>query len=209
MCGIAGFYGLRNDDLIKGMSSDLVHRGPDDEGFYIDDATSLLCRRLAIIGRVDGKQPIYNEDKSILVVYNGEIYNYQVLREKLENKGHIFTTHTDTEVIVHAYEQWGKACFDMFNGMFGIALYEKNTRQLILARDHFGIKPLYYAQLTGGQIIFASEIKPIIYSGLLAKKPNERILYRYLSFRVHDDQEETFFEGVHKLMPGQMMIVTT
>jgi len=207
MCGIAGFYGFKNDSLIKKISQQLFHRGPDGEGYYIDEKVTLLNRRLAIIDRAGGDQPIYNEDKSIVVVYNGEIYNYRELRQELEANGHIFYTHSDTEVIAHGYEEWGDDCFDKFNGMFAIALYDKKDEQLILARDHFGIKPLYYALLNNlkSSVIFSSEIKPIIDSGLIEKKPNNRVIYRYLKYRVHDDQKETFFDGVYKLMPGEMM----
>ena len=206
MCGIAGFTGKKNEQLIQQMSQDMKHRGPDGDGFYIDDQVSLLNRRLAIIDRRGGDQPIYNEDKTVAVVYNGEIYNYLELRDTLEKAGHVFKTKSDTEVIVHGYEEWGNDCFDYFNGMFGIALYDIPKKRLILARDHFGIKPIYYAQTEKG-VIFASEIKPILHSGYIEKKVNERILYRYLAYRIHDDQEETFFEGVYHLMPGQMLIV--
>jgi asparagine synthase (glutamine-hydrolysing) len=208
MCGIAGFYGFREDELIKQISVDMLHRGPDGEGLFIEDKISLLNRRLAIIDVAGGDQPIYNEDKSVVVVYNGEIYNYQELRAELEKAGHSFTTHSDTEVIVHGYEQWGDTCFEKFNGMFGVALYDKKTKKLILARDHFGIKPLYFSLLPNKSIIFASEIKPILNSKLVEKKVNERILYRYLNFRIHDDQAETFFEGINRLLPGQIMIVS-
>ncbi len=216
MCAIAGFYGFRNDNLIKKISQQMSHRGPDGEGLYVDDQTTLLNRRLAIIDIAGGNQPIYNEDKSIIVVYNGEIYNYRELRGDLEKKGHVFKTKSDTEVIVHGYEQWGEQCFDRFNGMFAIALYDKKKKKLILARDHFGIKPLYYAfrnepnttsQVVRG-LIFSSEIKPIFYSGLIKQKPNDRIIYRYLRYRIHDDQKETFFDGIYKLMPGEMLTIS-
>ena len=217
MCGIAGFYGFRDDSLIKKFSEQLYHRGPDGEGYYIDDKVSLLNRRLAIIDRKGGDQPIYNEDKTIVVTYNGEIYNYRELRLELENLGHKFRTKSDTEVIVHGYEQWGDPCFDRFNGMFGVALYDKKQNKLILTRDHFGIKPLYYAFLGRDvinhvstndiKIIFSSEIKPIINSGLVKKKPNDRIIYRYLRYRIHDDQRETFFDDIYRLLPGEMLIV--
>ncbi len=209
MCGIAGFYGYKDDELMKRFSRQIKHRGPDGEGFYINDTVSLLIRRLAIIDVKGGDQPIYNEDKNIVVVYNGEIYNYQQLRQELEKDGHVFKTHSDTEVIVHGYEKWGEKCFDKFNGMFGIALYDNKKNKLILARDHFGIKPIYYSFIddTKKSIVFSSEIKPIFYSGLIKKKPNDRILYRYLKFRIHDDQEETFFDGIYRLMPGEMMIL--
>lgn len=223
MCGIAGFYGFRNDELIHRISKELYHRGPDGEGFYIDETISLLNRRLAIIDRKGGDQPIYNENKDLVIVYNGEIYNYLELRQELLAKGHIFSTVSDTEVIIHGYEEWGKSCFDRLNGMFAIAIYDKNKQELILVRDHFGIKPLYYSIIGSGpvpfsfppgftsrissQIIFSSEIKPIFESGLIEKKTNDRVIYRYLRFRIHDDGKETFFENIYKLLPGEMMIV--
>ncbi len=240
MCGIAGFYGFRNDELIKKFSQELKHRGPDGEGYYIDDTVTLLNRRLAIIDRKGGDQPIYNEDKSLVVTYNGEIYNYRELRKELEKKGHHFSTASDTEVIVHGYEEWGESYFDRLNGMFGIALYDKKKKKLLLVRDHFGIKPVYYAFVSNDsidsvtrdtpllrgsamntairfsksdftrdtyRIIFSSEIKPILYSGLIKREPNDRIIYRYLKYRVHEDGDETFFDGIHRLLPGQMLII--
>jgi len=223
MCGIAGFYGFRNDDLIKKISKELTHRGPDGEGFYIDEKATLLNRRLAIIDLDTGNQPIYNEDKSIVVVFNGEIYNYRELKKILQSSGHIFETKSDTEIIIHGYEEWESQVFDKLNGMFAIALYDIKKDKLLLVRDHFGIKPLYYSLVlrvipsdppAGGEsrnlsirVIFSSEIKPIIYSGLIEKKPNDRIIYRYLKYRIHDDQRETFFKDVFRLMPGEMMII--
>lgn len=207
MCAIAGIAGFRDDKLLKSFSEQLKHRGPDGEGMYKSDRVSLLNRRLAIIDVKGGDQPIYNESKNIVVVYNGEIYNYRELRAELEQKGHKFKTKSDTEVIAHGYEVWGDECFDKFNGMFGIALYDVKKKRLVLARDHFGIKPLYYAMTENNKFIFASEIKPLINSGLIAKKPNDKVIYRYLRYRIHDDTEETFFDGVFKLMPGQLMIL--
>jgi asparagine synthase (glutamine-hydrolysing) len=208
MCGIAGFYGLRDDKLIKTISKQIEHRGPDGDGFYIDDHVSLLSRRLAIIDRSGGDQPIYNETKDVIVVYNGEIYNYRELRAELEKKGHTFSTSSDTEVLVHGYEEWGIDYFDRCNGMFGAALYDKKKKTLYLARDHFGIKPIYYSLLPDNAVIFSSEIKPLIYSGLIEKKPNDKTIYRYLKFRIHDNSEETFFENVHRLMPGEVLKIT-
>ncbi len=211
MCGIAGFYGFRNDELIKKISKELIHRGPDEEGFFFDDQATLLNRRLAIIDRATGNQPIYNEDKSIAVVFNGEIYNYQTIRDELLKKGHQFYTHSDTEVIVHGYEEWNNGIFDKLNGMFAIAIYDKKEKKMILCRDHFGIKPLYYSLIESKsdniKLIFSSEIKPIINSGLLEKKANDRVIYRYLKFRVHDDQRETFFDHVYRLLPGELLII--
>ncbi|MCX7881350.1 MAG: asparagine synthase (glutamine-hydrolyzing) [Patescibacteria group bacterium] len=207
MCGIAGFYGFNNNQLIKKISQELKHRGPDGEGLYIDDQITLLNRRLAIIDIKGGNQPIYNEDKTVVVVYNGEIYNYQELRKELERKGHFFKTHSDTEIIAHGYEEWGEDCFDRFNGMFAIALYDKKNQLFLLARDHFGIKPLYYSLINHLPIklIFSSEIKPIFYSGLIEKKANDKVIYRYLQYRVHDDNKETFFQGIYRLMPGEIL----
>src|SRR3990167_6477058 len=238
MCGIAGFYCFRNDELIKKFSKELEHRGPDGEGFYLDDSVTLLNRRLAIIDRKGGDQPIFNEDGSIVIVFVGEIYNFLEQREKLIKLGHKFRTRTDTEVVVHAYEQWGEKSFDRHNGMFVFSLYDKKKDKLLLVRDHFGIKPLYFAILdsvsdsfpsvlepeeTGKtlraagspssstpkitKLIFSSEIKPIINSSLIKKKPNDRIIYRYLKYRIHDDGRETFFSGVYRLLPGELMEV--
>src|SRR3990167_6329982 len=206
MCGIAGFYGFKDDDLIKRISKELAHRGPDGEGYFFDGTTTtLLNRRLAIIDREKGDQPIYNEDQSLVVVFNGEIYNFRQL--KIELKKHIFKTNSDTEVIVHAYEEWGENCFDKFNGMFTIALYDKKKKKLILARDHFGIKPLYYSILNSKNLIFSSEIKPLLNSNLIGRKANEKTIYRYLRYRVHDDTDETFFNNIKRLMPGELLIV--
>ncbi len=204
MCGIAGFYGFENKKLINKISQELAHRGPDGEGIFSNDIATLLNRRLAIIDLATGDQPKYNEDKSIAVVYNGEIYNYKELRSELKKKNYLFYTESDTEIIVRGYQEWGEQCFDRFNGMFAIAIYDVKKKRLILARDHFGIKPLYYS-IKSSKLIFSSEIKPIFNSRLIKKEPNERIIYRYLKYRVHDDQEETFFNGIKKLMPGQMM----
>ena len=207
MCGIAGIYGFKNDALLKGFSQEMMHRGPDGDGFYFSENVSLINRRLAIIDRAGGNQPIYNEDKSVVVVYNGEIYNYRELRSELELGGHIFSTLSDTEVIVHGYEQWGENCFDRFNGMFGIALYDIQNKRLILARDHFGIKPLYYTVSKDNKsFAFASEIKPLLISKLTEVAPNDRVIYRYLRYRVHDDGKETFFSGINRLLPGEMMV---
>lgn len=204
MCGIAGYYGFNDQKLLKKFSKELFHRGPDGEGFYFENNLGLLNRRLAIIDILGGDQPIYNEDKSVVVVYNGEIYNYLDLKAELINCGHVFLTESDTEVIVHGYEEWGTKCFDKFNGMFAIALYDKAKNKTILVRDHFGIKPLHYS-IFDNKLIFSSEIKPLFYSGLIEKKPNDKIIYRYLKYRIHDDGRETFFKNINRLLPGEMM----
>ena len=208
MCGIAGIQGIKNDDLLKVFSHEMEHRGPDGDGFYFGENVSLINRRLAIIDIKGGDQPIYNEDKSVVVVYNGEMYNYRELRKELESEGHIFSTQSDTEVIVHGYEQWGDDCFDRFNGMFGIALYDIKRDRLLLARDHFGIKPLYFTVVKNGEpFAFASEIKPLLASKFVTTSPNETVIYRYLRYRIHDDSRETFFSNINRLLPGEMMVI--
>jgi len=239
MCGIAGFIGFKDETLIKRFSKLLEHRGPDGEGYFIDNDVTLLSRRLSIIDVKGGGQPIYNEDRSMVIVYNGEIYNYQELRKELEIKGHVFKTVSDTEVILHGYEQWREACFDKLNGMFAIAIHDIKKKKTVLVRDHFGIKPLYFSLLGSTdsvthvfpasarsalntpnlravgipnisatcRVVFTSEIKPLIYSGLIPVEPNDRIIYRYLKYRIHDDGRETFFKGIERLLPGEMMII--
>ena len=211
MCGIAGYCGLeQNKNILKNMNDEMSHRGPDGEGFYCIGKVGLAHRRLAILDRAHGDQPMYSEDKKIVVIYNGEIYNYKALRSELEDKGRVFKTNSDTEVILHAYAVWGEDCFDKFNGMFAIALNDSLKNKFYLVRDHFGIKPLYYVNLgtvKSPKIVFASEIKPLFASGLVDKKPNDRTIYRYLKFRIHDDNEETFFDSVLRLGSGEMMII--
>ena len=211
MCGIAGIYGQKDNNLLNTLSKNLIHRGPDGEGRYLDDNVSMLVRRLSIIDIAKGSQPKFNEDKSIIVTFNGEIYNYRELSAKLKKLGHQIHTNSDTEVIAHAYEEWKEKAFDMFDGMFAIALYDKSKKALILARDHFGIKPLYYV-ITKTQkkqtVAYSSEIKPFLYSGLAKAIPDDRIIYRYLKYRIHDDNRNTFFKGIKRLMPGEVMFIT-
>lgn len=206
MCGIGGFVGFRDDNLIRQFSHWMEHRGPDGDGFHIDEKVTLLNRRLAIIDVKGGDQPIYNEDKTVAVVYNGEIYNYVELREELQKKGHTFSTKSDTEVIVHGWEEWGTECFDRLNGMFAAAVYDIKKQTVVLVRDHFGIKPLYYFAGVG-EVLFSSEIKPLIYSGKVPVAPNDRVIYRYLKYRIHDDGRETFFKNINRLLPGEMMVI--
>lgn len=208
MCGIAGIYGQKNNELLSLLSKNMLHRGPDGEGRYLDNGISMVIRRLAIIDLKSGDQPKFNEDKSIIVTFNGEIYNFKELRSILKKLGHEINTNSDTEVIAHAYEEWGVNSFDKFDGMFGIALYDKNKNKFYLVRDQFGIKPLYYTllkKIQKLQILYSSELKPILKSGLIKVVPNDKIIYRYLKFRVHDDNKETFFKGIHKLMPGEYL----
>jgi asparagine synthase (glutamine-hydrolysing) len=162
MCGIAGIVGSREDGrideaTIRRMCNAIVHRGPDEEGVFIKNGAGLGMRRLSIIDLAGGHQPIFNEDRSIWIVYNGEVYNFQELRPDLEARGHRFQTHSDTETIVHLYEEYGSDCVKKLRGMFAFALYDERNQRLLLARDRFGKKPLHYS-LSNGALYFASEI---------------------------------------------------
>ena len=160
MCGIAGFVGTGpNRSLLTAMVNKLVHRGPDDAGFWEGEGASLGMRRLAILDLQTGQQPIFNEDRTVAVIFNGEIYNHASLRADLEKRGHRFSTdHSDTEVLVHLYEELGPEMFTQLNGMFAIAIWDIPRKRLLMARDHAGIKPLYYARTKAG-LAFASEPK--------------------------------------------------
>jgi len=162
MCGICGFYGFEDKSLIKRMTDVITHRGPDQSGIYSDKKISLGHRRLSIIDLSKrGIQPMTNEDGNLVIVYNGEIYNFKEIKTELEKKGHNFKSNTDTEVVVHAYEEYGIKCIEKFNGMFAFAIWNSDKEELILARDRIGIKPLYYYH-EGSRFIFASEIKSIL-----------------------------------------------
>ena len=209
MCGIAGivdFASEIDEGLLKRMTEAIKHRGPDDEGYFIDKEVGLGHRRLSIIDLKTGHQPIHNEDESIWIVCNGEIYNFNELRENLEKNGHNFFTRSDTEVIVHAYEEWGEDSVKRFNGMFAFAIWDSNKKQLFLARDRFGIKPLYY-YFNDNKLLFGSEIKAILQDEAVKKVPNDAIIYEYLVYDLVEHREETFFTGIKKLMPAHYMIV--
>ena len=162
MCGICGFTGKKNTDLLHKMTDEVCHRGPDDSGYYEDGKVNLGMRRLAILDIETGKQPVFNEDKSLVTVFNGEIYNFASLRKELEDQSHSFyTDHSDTENIVHLYEEYGEDFVHKLNGMFAIAIWDKKEEKLLLYRDRLGVKPLFYTML-GDELIFASEIKSIL-----------------------------------------------
>jgi asparagine synthase (glutamine-hydrolysing) len=205
MCGIAGFN-FEDQSLAKKMCDVMVHRGPDGEGYYTNKGITLGHRRLSIIDLKTGDQPIYNEDGSIVVVYNGEIYNFQELRADLETKGHRFATASDTEVIVHAYEEYGYDCVQMFNGMFAFALYDSNEKTLFLARDRCGIKPLHYAMLEDGRFLFASEIKAILQYKRVKREMDPQSLHYIINLR-YIPGERTMFKGIYRLLPGHVMVV--
>ena len=206
MCGIAGYVSENgiSQEVLKAMTDRIAHRGPDGEGFFADEKCGLGHRRLAIIDLVTGDQPIYNEDKSVVVVFNGEIYNFQSLREELEKKGHTFQTRTDTEVLVHGYEEWGSALTEKLRGMYGFAIWDSREEKLFLARDKWGIKPLYYYQ-TDHSLLFASEIKAFLDHPDFQKELNEEILAAYLCFN-SVPTEETLFKNVFRLEPGHRLL---
>lgn len=201
MCGICGIIRKGdNKDIIKKMNDRIMHRGPDGEGYYIDGDVAFGHRRLSIIDLSTGDQPIYNEDNSVVTVYNGEIYNYVELRSELESLGHEFKTKSDTEVLVHGYEEWHTDLPKHLRGMFAFAIYDKNRNEIFLARDNFGIKPLYYAKMNDS-FMFASEIKSLLDVPAFKKEFNEEILETYLEFSFVPTNE-TFFKGVYRLDAG-------
>ena len=206
MCGIAGYISEKKPTkkIIKAMTDRIAHRGPDGEGFYLDDNIALGHRRLAILDLETGDQPIYNEDKDIVVILNGEIYNYQELRDELKKKKHKFSTKTDTEVLVHGYEEWGHELTKKLRGMYAFAIWNKNEKELYIARDGWGIKPLYYYQ-NGKTLMFASEIKAFLDHPDFKKEFNDEILSAYLCFN-SVPTEETFFKGVKRVEPGHQLI---
>jgi len=200
MCGIAGVVGLPpRQEVLSAMAKAMIRRGPDDEGFYLGDRVGLAFRRLAIVDLSGGRQPMANEDGTVHLVFNGEIYDHQILREQLVACGHRFITdHSDTEVLVHGWEEWGYDLFPRLNGMFAVAIWDEKRHALVLARDRFGIKPLYFATLPEGGLAFASEIKPILASGLVLSKPNPAGVLEYFSFQ-NLVQSQTMFAGVRQL----------
>lgn len=206
MCGICGFTGKlkEKENCLTNMMNKIIHRGPDSAGTYIDDEVALGFRRLSIIDLDFGDQPMYNEDKSIVITFNGEIYNHQILRKELEEKGHIFTNHADTEVLVHAYEEYGTDMVNKLRGMFAFVIWDTNKQQLFGARDYFGIKPFYYANINGN-LVYGSEIKSIIEYPDYKKEVNKVALENYLTFQ-YSVLEETFFKGIYKLMPAHYFI---
>ena len=205
MCGFVGYINKEKDkkDNIKKMADLIAHRGPDSEGYYTDENIALGFRRLSIIDLNNGSQPIYNEDKSKVIIFNGEIYNFEPLREDLIKKGHTFTTKTDTEVILHGYEEYGEKILDKLRGMFAFVIYDKNTKELFAARDFYGIKPFYYAKM-GNTLIFGSEIKSFLIHPHFKKELNSKMLEYYLTFQ-YSPGNETFFKNVYKLMPGHYL----
>jgi len=209
MCGIFGQIGLTDGVLsreqLDAAVQSLAHRGPDDQGVWQGDAVSLGVRRLSIIDLRHGGQPMWNEDGSCVIIHNGEIYNYVELRALLEPLGHVFRTASDTEVVLHAYEEWGADCLRRFNGMFAFAIWDRRPRVLFLARDRIGEKPLYYYQ-DAERLVFASEIKAILADASVPRRLNIRGLANFLAFG-HAVAPETMFDNIRKVLPGHYLVV--
>ena len=202
MCGFVGFTNKISDsgEVLSRMTESIKHRGPDSEGEYIDSDVALGFRRLSIIDISTGSQPIFNEDGSKVLVFNGEIYNYRDLRAELIDKGHTFTTNTDSEVLLHGYEEWGDQLLNRLRGMFAFVIWDKKSKEIFGARDFFGIKPMYYAEMNG-TFMFGSEIKSFLCHPSFEKKLNTDALENYLTYQ-YSPCAETFFKGVYKLLPA-------
>jgi asparagine synthase (glutamine-hydrolysing) len=209
MCGICGAYRYDEGEpvgagVLSEMLSSIRHRGPDDEGTYIDQSVALGVRRLSIIDLAGGRQPMFNEDRSVVVVFNGEIYNYRELRLQLQHRGHTFATASDTEVIAHLYEDAGDDCVRELRGMFAFALWDVRRERLLIGRDRLGIKPLYYAD-QGGSLVFGSEIKALLRHPAVEARPNLEGLGHFLSLK-YVPAPQTMFEDVKALTPGALLV---
>jgi asparagine synthase (glutamine-hydrolysing) len=210
MCGIAGILEFgpdvrANAGALRDMCRVIAHRGPDDDGFYTDGAVGIGMRRLSIVDVAGGHQPISNEDGTLWIVFNGEIYNHLALREQLIARGHRYVTHSDTETVIHLYEEHGADCVQHLRGMFAFAIWNRNTRTLFIARDRLGIKPLYY-KLTPERLLFGSEIKAVLAHGGIRPEFNRAALPEYLAFG-YLSGEESFYAGICKLLPGHTMAI--
>ena len=205
MCGICGFTGQleERENILQKMTEVITHRGPDSDGYFMDDYIAMGFRRLSIIDLETGDQPVTNEDGNLVLTYNGEIYNYKELRKELEEKGHTFATSSDSEVLVHAFEEWDEDMLMRLRGMFAFAIYNKETKAIFMARDFFGIKPLHYTMI-GDDFCYASEIKSILEHPKFEKRFNQKALDAYLSFQ-YCPQPMTFFEDVYCLLPGHFL----
>jgi asparagine synthase (glutamine-hydrolysing) len=211
MCGIVGIFDTRGrgdipPDLLSRMNEIQHHRGPDDGGLYVAPGIGLGHRRLSIIDLSSGKQPLFNEDGSVVVVYNGEIYNFLDLSSQLKARGHQFRTHCDTEVIVHAWEEWGESCVERFRGMFAFAIWDRNRETLFLTRDRLGIKPLYYARLPNGIFLFGSELKALKIHDDLPREIDPTAVEDYFAFG-YVPEPKTIYKGVFKLSPGYRLTI--
>ncbi len=200
MCGFCGFINRKEKNIIKEMNDAIIHRGPDDESYYKDENIAMGFRRLSIIDLKGGRQPISNENDTMYITFNGEIYNFKEIKKDLIKKGHIFKTNTDTEVILHGYEEYKEKILDKLRGMFAFVIWDKKNKTLFGARDHFGQKPFYYANMNN-TFMYSSEIKSLLKHPDFQKEINKDALKPYLTFQT-SVLEETFFKGVYKLLPG-------
>jgi asparagine synthase (glutamine-hydrolysing) len=211
MCGITGIVDLRAErpveqGLLRAMNGSLAHRGPDGDGFHFEPGVGLGHRRLAIIDLEGGKQPLYNEDESVVVTFNGEIFNFMEIAEELAARGHVFRTRSDTEVIVHAWEEWSVGCLQRFNGMFAFAVWDRRRKTLFMARDRLGVKPLYYAELADGRLIFGSELKALLTIPDVPRQIDSGAVEDYFTFGYVPDPK-TIYRDVKKLEPGAYLCV--
>ena len=206
MCGITGIVDMRgerpiDEPLLRAMNGVIGHRGPDGDGFHFEPGVGFGHRRLSIIDLEGGKQPLYNEDHTVVVTYNGEIFNFMEVERELLQRGHTFRTRSDTEVIVHAWEEWGVECLKRFNGMFAFAVWDRRAKTLFIARDRLGVKPLYYAELSDGRLIFGSELKALLLHPLLQRRIDPQAVEEYFAFGYVPDPK-TIYRDVKKLEPG-------
>ena len=208
MCGIVGF--VNNDgraadrEVLGAMNAAIVHRGPDDDGFYLHENVGLAMRRLAIIDLASGKQPMHNEDSSKWIVFNGEIYNYRELREDLEQRGHRFYTHSDTEAIVHLYDEYGVDCLQHLRGMFAIAIWDETKKELFLARDRVGKKPVLYSHRPNGDLVFGSEFQAMLKHPAVTREVDYAAIDSYLTY-LCVPAPQTAFTEIRKLEPGHWL----
>lgn len=210
MCGIAGIFHLEtakpvDPARVRAMADALAHRGPDGSGVWTAQGVGFGHRRLSIIDLAGGDQPMATADERLVTIFNGEIYNFRELRAELEGHGHVFRTESDTEVILHGWRQWGSACVEHFHGMFAFALHDNDAKTLFLARDRLGVKPLYYAEVSDGSLIFASELKGLLVHPLLRRRPSEQAVEDYLAYGYVPD-DACFVAGVKKLAAGHFLM---
>jgi asparagine synthase (glutamine-hydrolysing) len=207
MCGIVGTVNVRDAvdrSVLEAMNRAITHRGPDDDGFYINETAGLAMRRLSIIDLAHGKQPIRNADGTKWIVFNGEIYNYQELREGLESRGHKFYTNSDTEAIVHLYDEYGAECVTHLRGMFAFAIWDETAKELFIARDRVGKKPLLYSHRPNGDLIFASEFRAMLEHPAIGREVDPKAIDAYLSY-LCVPAPMTAFAEIRKLEPGHWL----
>jgi len=212
MCGIAGYFDLEkhravDESLLVAMRDSVRHRGPDDDGLHVEPGVGLGHRRLSIIDLSGGHQPCYNEDSSVVVVYNGEIYNFRDIVDELTALGHTFRSKCDTEVLVHAWEEWGEASVERYNGMFAFALWDRNRKTAFLARDRLGIKPLYYGRTEDGRILFGSELKSLLVDPRLSRELEPEAVEEFFAYG-YVPEPRSIFRSVRKLSPGHTVTIT-